>query len=282
MAVRLELIGNFIILFAALFAVLSRDSIEPGTVGLCILYSLQITQDLHMLVNMNSMVEMSVVSVERIKQYSDVEPEAPWEIENSVLPKNWPEMGIIQFKNYDLRYREGLDLILHDVSFTINSGERIGIVGRTGAGKSSLTLALFRIVEAAGGQILIDGQDISKIGLHALRSKLTIIPQDPVLFSGSLRLNLDPSGLKTDDEVWQALELANLQPFVQGLVAGLNHEITEGGENLSVGQRQLVCLARALLRKSRVLIMDEATAAVDLETDELVQVSNLKECSNII
>ncbi|KAJ6634924.1 Multidrug resistance-associated protein 1, partial [Pseudolycoriella hygida] len=271
LAVRLELIGNFIILFAALFAVLSRDTIEPGTVGLCILYALQITQDLHTIVNMNSMVEMSVVSVERIKQYSDIEPEAPWKIPYEVLPKKWPEMGKIQFENYDLRYRKGLELILRNINLTINSGERVGIVGRTGAGKSTLTLALFRIVEAASGKILIDGQDISKLGLHSLRSKLTIIPQDPVLFSGSLRLNLDPTDSKTDTEVWKALELTNLQNFVQGLLAGLNYEITEGGENLSVGQRQLVCLARALLRKTKVLILDEATAAVDLETDELVQ-----------
>ncbi|KAG4066137.1 hypothetical protein HA402_010339 [Bradysia odoriphaga] len=280
LAVRLELIGNFIVLFAALFAVLSRDTIDPGTVGLCILYALQITQDLHTIVNMNSMVEMSVVSVERIKQYSDVEPEAPWDIPSQVLPKDWPEVGKVQFQNYDLRYRKGLNLILRDITFTINSGERVGIVGRTGAGKSTLTLALFRIVEAAGGKIFIDGQDISKLGLHSLRSKLTIIPQDPVLFSGSLRLNLDPTGSKTDTEVWKALELANLQTFVQGLVAGLNHEITEGGENLSVGQRQLVCLARALLRKTKLLILDEATAAVDLETDELVQKTIKSEFKN--
>ncbi len=169
------------------------------------------------------MVEMSVVSVERIKQYSDVEPEAPWTIPNEVLPKDWPEMGKVQFQNYDLRYRKGLNLILRDVTFTINSGERIGIVGRTGAGKSTLTLALFRIVEAAGGRIIIDGQDISKLALHSLRSKLTIIPQDPVLFSGSLRLNLDPTGSKSDTEVWKALELANLQTFVQVWYINLEH-----------------------------------------------------------
>lgn len=144
-----------------------------------------------------------------------------------------------------------------------------------GAGKSSLTLALFRIIEPAGGSIIIDGIDISKIGLHSLRSGLTIIPQDPVLFSGSLRLNLDPFGQKSDEEVWRALELAHLKSFVQGLTAGLSHEVSEGGENLSVGQRQLICLARALLRKTKVLILDEATAAVDLETDDLIQVINI-------
>uniref|UniRef100_T1GTR9 ABC transporter domain-containing protein n=1 Tax=Megaselia scalaris TaxID=36166 RepID=T1GTR9_MEGSC len=157
------------------------------------------------------------------------------------------------------------------INFKVNGGEKIGIVGRTGAGKSSLTLALFRIIEAAGGKITIDGIDISILGLHALRSRLTIIPQDPVLFSGSLRRNLDPFETKKDEEIWKALELAHLKTFAKTLTAGLNHEISEGGENLSVGQRQLVCLARALLRKTKVLILDEATAAIDLETDELIQ-----------
>lgn len=139
--------------------------------------------------------------------------------------------------------------------------------------KSSLTLSLFRIIESAGGSIVIDGQEISKLGLHALRSRLTIIPQDPVLFSGTLRINLDPFNTHTDDDIWRSLELAHLKAFVKGLAAGINHEVTEGGENLSVGQRQLVCLARALLRKTKVLILDEATAAVDLETDDLIQVN---------
>nr|XP_023396693.1 multidrug resistance-associated protein 1 isoform X3 [Loxodonta africana] len=271
LAVRLEFVGNCIVLFAALFSVISRHSLSAGLVGLSVSYSLQVTAYLNWLVRMSSEMETNIVAVERLKEYSETEKEAPWQIEEMAPPSTWPQVGRVEFQDYGLRYREDLDLVLRHINITIDGGEKVGIVGRTGAGKSSLTLGLFRITEPAKGQIIIDGVNIAQIGLHSLRLKITIIPQDPVLFSGPLRMNLDPFSQYSDEEIWTSLELAHLKNFVSALPDKLNHECTEGGENLSVGQRQLVCLARALLRKTKVLVLDEATAAVDLETDDLIQ-----------
>ncbi|XP_059142742.1 multidrug resistance-associated protein 1-like isoform X2 [Physella acuta] len=271
LAIRLEIVGNFIIFFASLFAVIGRNDLSPGIVGLSITYAMNVTQTLNWLVRMTCDLETNIVAVERIKEYTETPTEAPWVIESNRPQPEWPDKGVVEFKDLKLRYREGLDFVLKGINCTIQPGEKVGIIGRTGAGKSSLTIALFRIIEAAEGSISVDGIDISTIGLHDLRSKLTIIPQDPVLFSGTLRMNLDPFETHTDEQIWSALEHAHLKSFVSGLEKGLLFECSEGGENLSVGQRQLVCLARALLRKTQVLILDEATAAVDLETDDLIQ-----------
>ncbi|NXR75548.1 MRP1 protein, partial [Pycnonotus jocosus] len=282
LAVRLEYVGNCIVMFAALFAVIARNKLSAGLVGLSVSYSLQITAYLNWLVRMSSELETNIVAVERVKEYAEMEKEAEWSIEQTAPASSWPEEGKVEFRGYGLRYREDLDLVLKNINVTINGGEKIGIVGRTGAGKSSLTLGLFRINEAAEGEIIIDGINIAKIGLHDLRFKITIIPQDPVLFAGSLRMNLDPFDQHSDEDIWRSLELAHLKNFVSSLPDKLNHECAEGGENLSVGQRQLVCLARALLRKSKILVLDEATAAVDLETDKLIQStikSQFEECT---
>ncbi|ODM94820.1 Multidrug resistance-associated protein 1, partial [Orchesella cincta] len=277
--VRLETVGNSLVFFAALFAVLGRETLSAGLVGLSVSYALQITSALFLLVRVTSEMETNIVAVERLKEYSNVVQEADWETNDPFCKpeKDWPQAGKIIFDSYETKYRPGLDLVLRNVSCTINPGEKIGIVGRTGAGKSSLTLAIFRIVEADGGSISVDGHDISRLGLHDVRGRIAIIPQDPVLFSGSLRINLDPFELEEDERLWHTLELAHLKNFVKGLPGGLDFEVAEGGENLSVGQRSLVCLARALLRKTKILVLDEATAAVDLDTDELIQKTIRKE-----
>uniref|UniRef100_A0A8C0GNK0 Uncharacterized protein n=1 Tax=Chelonoidis abingdonii TaxID=106734 RepID=A0A8C0GNK0_CHEAB len=239
LAVRLEFVGNLVVFSAALLAVITRDNLGSGIVGLSISSALNVSPTLNWLVRMTSELETNIVAVERVHEYT--------EVENEVRP----------------------DL-----------GASVGVVGRTGAGKSSLTNCLFRILEAAGGKIVIDGVDISTIGLHDLRQSLTIIPQDPVLFSGTLRMNLDPFDQHSDEEIWKALELAHLKTYVLDLPERLSHQVSEAGENLSVGQRQLLCLARALLRKSKILILDEATAAVDLETDHLIQTTIRSEFTN--
>ncbi|NXM06487.1 MRP3 protein, partial [Tyrannus savana] len=273
LGIRVEFVGNCIVLFAALFAVIGRNSLNAGLVGLSVSYALQVTLSLNWMVRMTSELETNIVAVERIKEYSETETEAPWIIEGKSPPEDWPSKGELEFVNYSVRYRKGLDLVLKGINLQVHGGEKIGIVGRTGAGKSSMTLCLFRILEAAKGEIKIDGVKISEIGLHDLRSRLTIIPQDPVLFSGTLRMNLDPFNKYSDEEIWKALELSHLKRFVSSQPSMLDYECSEGGENLSVGQRQLVCLARALLRKTRILILDEATAAIDLETDDLIQMT---------
>ncbi|XP_053313014.1 ATP-binding cassette sub-family C member 2-like [Spea bombifrons] len=270
LAVRLEFLGNLMVFFAALFAVQAADKVNPGTVGLSITYALNITQTLNFWVRKACEIETNGVAIERLCEYEQMEKEAPW-IMSRRPPAEWPDKGVIAFENYQARYREDLNLALQDVTFRLHTTEKLGIVGRTGAGKSTLTNCLFRIVERAGGRIVIDGIDIATIGLHDLRSKLNIIPQDPVLFSGTLRMNLDPLEKHRDAELWEALEMCHLKSFVQSLPKKLYHEISEGGENISVGQRQLICLARALLRKTKILILDEATASIDMETDNLVQ-----------
>ncbi|XP_040438824.1 multidrug resistance-associated protein 1-like isoform X2 [Falco naumanni] len=279
LSVRLEFLGNLMVFFAALFVVLAGNTVSSSTVGLSISYALNIIQSLNFWVRKACEIETNAVSIERICEFAKMDKEKPW-IMSKRPPEGWPDRGIIEFVNYKAQYRKDLGLALDDVSFQTRSKEKVGIVGRTGAGKSTLTNCLFRVLEGSEGKIIIDGIDISTIGLHDLRGNLNIIPQDPILFSGTVQSNLDPLGKHSDLELWEVLELCDLKVFVQSLPKKLLHEISEGGENLSVGQRQLVCLARALLRKTKILVLDEATASVDMETDNLVQSTIKREFYN--
>lgn len=278
LSIRLDAIGNILVFTTALLVVTSRFDVSPSISGLVLSYILAIVQMIQFTVRQLAEMENAMNATERIHYYgNELDEEPPLHLAD--LPSSWPQHGEIRFDEVQMRYREGLPLVLQGLNMTIAGGERIGIVGRTGAGKSSIMSALFRLVELSSGSISIDGVDIATVGLKDLRTRLAIIPQDPTLFRGTVRSNLDPFHEHTDLDLWSALRQSDLvdgdgdggaEAAVHGRIH-LDSVVDEEGLNFSLGQRQLMALARALVRGSRIIVCDEATSSVDMETDQKIQ-----------
>ncbi|RVX04076.1 ABC transporter C family member 10 [Vitis vinifera] len=269
---RLEILCAIVLSSSALaLTLIHTRASKAGFIGMALSYGLSVNVFLVFSVQSQCLLANMIVSVERLEQFMNIPSEAPAIIESNQPPLSWPAIGEVEIYDLKVKYRPNAPLVLQGISCKFGGGQKIGIVGRTGSGKTTLISTLFRLVEPTEGRIIIDGINISTIGVHDLRSRLGIIPQEPTLFSGSVRYNLDPLSLHTDEEIWEVLEKCQLRGAVQEKEEGLDSLVVQDGSNWSMGQRQLFCLGRALLKRSRILVLDEATASIDNATDSILQ-----------
>ena len=268
---NLDLISFSFVAFLITFTILFKDKFSASAVAIIYTYCDKMKSSLISGLHTLTSFENSMIGYERCVEYTKCPSEAPVKTILDDSLKNWPQKGKIEFINFSVKYRPDTEIVLKDMSFRIQGKEKVGIVGRTGSGKSTITLCLFRILEATEGKIMIDDVDISSVGLDKLRNNLTIIPQDPALMEGTLRYNIDPLDRSSDSAIVNVMEKIGFDYIVKRSPEGLNQEIAEGGSNLSVGEKQLICITRAILRKSKIIIMDEATASIDYKTEEMIQ-----------
>ncbi|KAF5815994.1 putative ABC-type xenobiotic transporter [Helianthus annuus] len=282
---RLEMLCAVVVSSSALaITLLPFDASASGYIGMALSYGLSLNIFLVVSVQYQCQLSNLIVSVERLDQYMHIKSEAPEIIEDNRPSRSWPSIGRVVIENLKIRYQPNSPLVLHGISCVFEGGHKIGIVGRTGSGKTTLISALFRLVEPTDGRIVIDDLDITSIGLHDLRSSFGIIPQEPTLFTGSIRYNLDPLSEHSDQEIWKVLEKCQLREVIQDKKEGLDSLVVQDGSNWSLGQRQLFCLGRALLKRRKILVLDEATASIDNATDTIIQKTireEFKDCTVI-
>jgi ATP-binding cassette subfamily C (CFTR/MRP) protein 1 len=267
----LNLLSMIFLTYMVVMTLMHKTKFTPRIIGVILTYSLILQEDMIEFLSSFSNFENTMTKMERSLSYTKIISERPQSFTSDLALRDWPSKGEVLFENYNVKYRNDTEMVLKNINFHLNPGEHLGIVGRTGSGKSTISLCLFRILEAFSGKIYIDGVDISKVGLKKLRESITIIPQDSTLMDGTLRYNIDPLSFYTDIEIKDVMKKIGFDYILNLNKGGLDQKISENGSNLSIGEKQLICITRAILRKSKIIVLDEATASIDYKTEEIIQ-----------